>query len=646
MARVKLEDELAKFKTSRASVDDEMRVLKVRVQTLESDKRDTLEALDRKCGDYDKLQEEYTASQHKSISMRRELGAIETKLQQAESAQSNAKFRVQSLEQELEMVKKNNEWLDAELKTKAGEHQKFRKEKAAQISRINSELEEALSNVEMLKRLLDSLKERYEEVSRKAEDRQVKINDLQSSAATNEEAFKNEFNSQKRLAEVYQNAMNSANGRFADLQKKMEQEVERHHFEIGQVNSALDTERADKVAAENKVGELEAELDRLQSELEVAASPGSFDGAMSPQESINGAPTPHRRPGSAWGGRTPGSPIFSPAASRLSQQGISVTQLYSDYNTLKAKYASEKRRNARLSASLEEVMHAIEEKNPEVQECREENARMEKELLEMSTLLEATSKERDQGKKEVRKQSCKIADYERDTNKLRQQLRDLSLQIQVLTVEIERRDAGVDQLSAQQNRIYEEVVSGNLRIENQNDTDALISQRLVVFRNVQELQEQNANLMKAIRELGAKMEKDEQDRLQDKRFSDNQQIIRLEGDVQRLQDELKSMILKSQTFIRERDMFRRMLQNKGESTQDGQSMITAPAPSDAGPMFAEALRNLQSQYDQFKTEATEIQNTLSEQNRRLAAERSELEIQAARLNTQLEMAAGMSLITV
>jgi nucleoprotein TPR len=647
------------YKNSRVNIDEETRNLRVRVQTLESDKRDTLEALDRKCNDYDKLQEEYTAVQHKNIATRREFNALETKLQQAESAQSNAKFRAQSLEQELEMVKKNNEWLDTELATKVKEHQKFRKEKAAQVSSLNSELEEAHSNAEMLRRSVDSLKERYEDVSKKAEERLAKIKDLQSSAATQEESFKQEINSQKRLAELYEKAMHTAKARVAEVEKIMEQELERFNVEIGHANSAVETERADKEEAEKRVAELEVEVERLEGELQ-AFNSGDYvpQASTSPQGSVNGGMSTPRRPASAMGFRgTPGSPMpFStPAAGRLEGKGMSVTRLYADFNQMKAKYETEKRRSAKLQAAVEDMMKDMEERAPEIEELRSEHSRMEKDLVDMSKLLEEASKERDQAKKETRRISGKISDYEREVALLRKQLRDLSLQIQVLSVEIERRDAGIQDLNAQQNRIYEEIISGNLRLEDSHDTDALISQRLVVFRTVAELQQQNADLLRAVRELGAKMEQEEQQHVKDKEASDNEEIRRLEGVVERLQSEMKNVILKSQTFVRERDMFRRMLQNKGELTRDGQPPASpAPPASDAGSTVfaemqqnvAEALRSLQSQYDQFKTESLENQNTINEQNRNLSKRKSELEINVARLNSQLEMASGTAHVPV
>jgi nucleoprotein TPR len=647
-ARAALENELVSYRTSRTTLDEEARQLKIRVHTLESEQRNTLEALDRKFNEYDKLQEEATSAQQKQISARREIGALETKLQQAESAQSNAKFRVKSLEQEVEMLKRNNEWLDAELKAKTTEYQKFRKEKAAQISSLNSELEEAIASVEMTKRSYESLKERYEEISQNSEDRLTKIKDLQSDQATREENFRKEIHSHQRLAELYQESMKSAKTRLSEVEAILEQERESDSVELGQTRAALETERAEKEAAEKRVSELEIDVERLEGEL---ASYGNVlpTGPGSPQESLNGNSTPVRQPGSSMGNRgTPGSGIFSPAASRLQKSGVSVTQLYSDYNQVKAAYETQKRRNMKLEEAITGLMDDLEQKAPEIQELRDDHERLEKDLLEMSKLLESASKERDQAKKDARKMTNMVSNLEQQEQILRQQLRDLSTQLQVFLADSELRDAGVELLSAQPNRVYEEIINGNLTIEGQTDTDHLITQQLTVFRNVQEMQEKNQNLLKAIRVLGAKMEKAEEDSRIAKEEQDNEEILRLEATIERLKDEIKHLALKSQTFIRERDMFRRMLQNKGELNHEGSP---AQPASDAGSVavaelqqnLGEVLKNLQCQYDQFKTEALESQNTINEQNRRLATEKSELEVQVARINSHLEMATGMLL---
>ena len=644
-ARKAVETELGNYKSSRATVDEEVHTLRTRVQSLESDKRDTLDALDRKANDYDRLQDEYAALQSKSIETRQEISSLENQLRQAQSTQNSSKFKEQNLLQEVELLKKNNAWLENELSTKVAEFQKFRKEKAAQVSALQRELDEALSSVDITQRNSDNLKQRFDEISKKAEDALARVQDLQNKAVLQEENFRNEMHSQQRLAELFEQSTKSARARVADLERLLEQEHERESVEIGQARAAAETERAEKDAAITRVSQLEVHVERLEADLSTYAS-GLFN-AGSPRGSVNGNSTPNRRPGSAAG--TPGGlNLASPAAMRLQKSGISVTQLYSDYMTVKASYEAEKRRNTKLEEAIEEVMQDLEQKAPEIQELREEDARLQKDLIEMSELLDKAHKENEQIEKDSRTVSLKFKDSEREVVVLRKQLRDLSTQVQVLLVEIEHRDSGADPLSVAQNEVYEQIISGAERDVAEADTDRIISQKLTVFRGVRELQDKNEQLLKAIRELSMKMEQEGQDRRNEQLGKEGTEVAQLRGVVAKLRDELTALGAKAQSFVRERDMFRRMLQNKGDlpanSSVNDQDMSTsgAGATSSQGPEnLAELLRELQAQYDQFKTEALENHTTLNDQTRRLAQEKTELEVKARTVASQLELANGM-----
>ncbi|KAL7276007.1 Protein mlp1 [Rhizina undulata] len=648
-ARSALETEIRNIKDSHANTEEEVHTLRIRIQSVESDKRDTLEALNRKSTDYDRLQDDYSALQAKAIETRREISAIEGQLQQAQSAQTSAKFREQNLAQELELVKKNNEWMENELKTKAGEFQKFRKEKAAQISTLQRELDDALSQVDRIQRSYDNLKQRFDEVSKKAKDTSAKVRDLQDKAVSQEEAFKNEMSSQQRLTQLYEQSAKTSKDRVLELERLREEEHENLSAEVGQIRAEMDTERAEREAAENRVTELELTVERLEADLDGYASgtfvppqvvqPGSRRG------STNGTTTPMRRGASVAG--SPAQGLLSPAAARLQKSGLSMTQLYSDYVSVKASYDSEHRRNAKLEQALQEIMQELETRAPEMEELRQEHDRLVHDLAEMSKVSEGVMKDRDMAKKETRKLEKQITQNERESTLLRQQLRDLSTQIQVLLVELEQRDRGNGPMSATQNMRFEQIVTGQITISSDNEIDKLISERLVVFRNIKELQEQNEHLLSGIRDLSEKIARDEEERRRIQEGQEAKEVTELKGMIERLKDEMKTIATKAQSFVRERDMFRRMLQNRGDIPKE-----SLEAPPNAGSPRTEAstnfqevhqnisevLKELQNQYDQFKAESMSNQNTLSEQNRRLASEKTELEVQIARVNSQLEMA--------
>lgn len=643
-ARAAIESELSNYKTSRTNVDEETRVLRVRVQALESDKRDTLEALDRKSNDYDQLQEEYATAQKKNIEYRREISNLETRIQQAESAQSQAKFRAQGLTQEVELLKRRNEDLHNELSAKSSEYQKFRKEKNAQVSQLQAEVEEAVSKENLTQKTLEGLRERFEEVTRKAEERLGKINQLQDAATQQEESFRQEVNTQQRLAELYQRQHQTAKARISQLEKTVDDEHRRFSAELGRLKAAHQTAEAEIAKLVKDVQEKEVEVERLMGELSAYQS-----GDIVPEPSLSRQSSRHASP-AGNGFSTPqragsvrsGTPVFTPGSAALAKKmsGISVTQLYSEYSKVKADYQQEKRRNDQLEQTVSDLMADMENHEPVIEEIKAENARYQQDLLESSHLLEQSHKERDRMAQELRKAESKLSENETETKILRQQLRDLSLQIQVLMVEMERRDAGLEALSEEQNRIYEQILRGEIDTGELTTTDERITQQLVAFRTVKELQDQNADLIRAIRELSLKYE--EQGAMLEKHTASLQsdEIARLMRLLETVKDDLKNQAAANQALTRERDMFRRMLNNKTNGDNDQELTDDVVAKEQEINRAQEALRELQVEYDHYKQESMQNLSTLNEQIRKILAEKSAVEVEVSKIRTQHEMQVG------
>ncbi|TGZ78735.1 hypothetical protein EX30DRAFT_383470 [Ascodesmis nigricans] len=640
-ARAAIESELANYKSSRTNVDEETRVLRTRVQTLESEKRDTLEALDRKSGDYDRLQEEYATTQKKNIEYRREISNLETRIQQAESAQSTAKFRAQGLAQEVELLKRRNEDVHAELSAKSNEYQKFRKEKNAQVSQLQAEIEEAVSKENVTQKTLEGLRERFEEVTRKAEERLGKINQLQDSATQQEESFRQEINTQQRLAELYQRQHQTAKARISQLEKAADDEHRRHSAELGRLKAALQTNEAEIAKLVKEIQEKEVEVERLETELSAYQS-GEIvpDQAVSRQSSRAGTPTGNgfstpQRPRSARGG----TPVFTPGSAALAKKmsGISVTQLYSEYSKIKTDYLQEKRRNDQLEQTVSDLMADMENHEPVIEEIKAENARYQQDLLESSHLLEQSHKERDSLAQSLRKAEAQLTENDRESKILKQQLRDLSLQIQVLVVEIERRDAGMEALSEQQNHIYEQIIRGDIDMGEMTETDERITQQLVAFRSVKELEDLNQELMRQIREFSLKYA--EQGAQLEKHTADleGEEIKRLLQLMESVKMDLKNQVSANQALTRERDMFRRMLNNRANGEADQEQSEEMMASQQELNRAQEALRELQVEYDHYKQESMQNLSTLNEQIRKTLAEKSTVEMEASKIRTQYQM---------
>ena len=170
------------------------------------------------------------------------------------------------------------------------------------------------------------------------------------------------------------------------------------------------------------------------------------------------------------------------------------------------------------------------------------------------------------------------------------------------------------------------------------DTDKIISQRLTIFHDIVELQQQNQNLLRVTRELGDKMERDEKEYQSKMENLESEALDKATEVINQLRDELKSMRTKMESYIRERDMFRRMASGKLPPGTADSSLAVTSIPSGPSEEQQTLLRELQHQFDVYRNEAATDQRTLNDQIRSLNAERSEALINAAKYKSQMDLA--------
>jgi nucleoprotein TPR len=124
-----LVSEISSLKSANATLDETISRQKMRIETLETSHKDSLALLEKKNADVSRNDEEYKQIQQKYIEARREISNAENALQEAQGQVSTLTYKEQSLHQEVEFLKKDNERLVGELNTKATDFSNYRKEK-------------------------------------------------------------------------------------------------------------------------------------------------------------------------------------------------------------------------------------------------------------------------------------------------------------------------------------------------------------------------------------------------------------------------------------------------------------------------------------------------------------------------------------
>ncbi|EKV07187.1 Filament-forming protein (Tpr/p270), putative [Penicillium digitatum PHI26] len=633
--RASLETEISALKSSSTSNESETTSLKARISSLEASNRDTLGLLESKSAAYDKLAEELSLQHKKTIELRRELSTAEQNLQSANAASASARFREQSLQQELDLTKKNNEWFETELKTKSAEYIKFRKEKGARISELQRENEEANSTIDSLRRSENSLKSRLDETEQRYETSLASIHQLKEEAIQATESFRIELDSSNRLAELQGSAAQTAKQRVQECQLALEKTKDDAAQEISRLRVELETESNDKGAAERRIGELEALVAQLESEPVRGRS-------ASPAVSLNGgAPSTPLRTSVMRAGTPTGS--FSPRASR-GKSGMNVTQMYSEYDRMRTALAAEQRTCQELRNTVDEMVLELDSTRPEIEEGRAEQARLDHAVVEMSTLLEAAGKERDAALKEARKWQGQVEGLAREGDILRQQLRDLSAEVKVLVLEVAVAKHGEEYDREELERIARGEVEDSSK--DLNETGRFISKHLTTFKDLHELQDQNHTLRRMLRELGDKQEGEEAQAKEATRRAEIDELKELRIRAQTNRDEIANLSAQMQSYVKERDTFRSMLMHRKPTVDDqsvfSQSMPLGAAPQGAmetsGPDYAELLRKVQAHFDTFREETTTDHKALRQQVNELSRKNSELMSDISRSSSQLAAA--------
>ena len=591
--------------------------------------------LESKSAAYDKLAEELSLQHKKTIELRRELSTAEQNLQSANAASASARFREQSLQQELDLTKKNNEWFETELKTKSAEYIKFRKEKGARVSELQRENEEANSTIDSLRRSENSLKSRLDETEQRYETSLASIHQLKEEAIQATESFRVELDSSNRLAELQGSAAQTAKQRVQECQLALEKAKDDAAQEISRLRVELETESNDKSAAERRIGELEALVAQLESEPARGRS-------ASPAVSINGgAPSTPLRSSIMRAGTPTGS--FSPRASR-GKGGMNVTQMYAEYDRMRTALAAEQRTCQELRNTVDEMVLELDSTRPEIEEGRAEQTRLDHAVVEMSTLLEAAGKERDAALKEARKWQGQVEGLAREGDILRQQLRDLSAEVKVLVLEVAVAKHGEEYDREELEKIARGEVEESAK--DLNETGRFISKHLTTFKDLHELQEQNHTLRRMLRELGDKQEGDEAQAKEATRRAEMDELKELRIRAQTNRDEIANLSAQMQSYVKERDTFRSMLMHRKPTGEDpsvfSQSMPLGAAPQGAmetpGPDYAELLRKVQAHFDTFREETTTDHKALRQQVNELSRKNSELMSDISRSSSQLAAA--------
>lgn len=358
---------------------------------------------------------------------------------------------------------------------------------------------------------------------------------------------------------------------------------------MGEVEGRIQQMQASKEEALKQaydlVDEKESKLESLRNQLDQLAQPAADSASM----------------------------LLSPSAASASQahrSGKSFSDVYAEYVQAKAELIKIKQENDRLKVCLQEICADIEARVPQLEEERNENGRLKREVMSMSQQLIELSRSHDRSMEECASLKRQLDEAERDRKRLKTEVGDLSHQVQSLLQEIDENAHGS----------YVPEQPGQ-------DSNSVITGRLVSFKNIQELQIRNQELLRVVRQLSADQESDELERA---RLADAATTAKLDAahkELQELREARQRQTIMVESIVRQRDMLKDMLQ---KSERSDVKTVEADAS------MKEPYERLQRDYKVFREEKEKTERLLDQQLEQARCDVSELRVQFTKAQSQLD----------
>ncbi|KAN0060627.1 Protein mlp1 [Thecaphora frezii] len=653
----------AQLSTLRSSSESGVRhvaEVRGRLEQVEQEKRDILSSLQREREDSTRKAQEIDSLLKRNRDARQEISKLSSEIQECRSRENFAKFKLQGLEQELQLTKKDAEWANDELIKSNEASAIFRSAKRLEIASLQSDLDAAKQQLAAAQSKTASLQATYDDATHRLNQSSSKVAELQSRLASQEASFRSEMSTQTQLAELWEKRAAHATARIEELEEQWEGVLHQCRLREEAAWKQTEAERAARKELETQKEELSLALDRLADGVGIGKSGDSFDDELEAASAGDAAsdlgdansrtstPAGRRFGRSVNGsGNLSGFNLSTAAAFAVKAQrsGKTFSQVYMELAKTQEELRREKLECARLSGVLAQVMEELQDRAPQLRAQREETERLERDLDEMLKQVAASSEERDEYRSRAERFKLEAENLERENGLLLQQLGDFGRQVRELTKEIIIRD---DPTAAQ--RLEDD---GTLLLEleaaapipedgNESDTQAVITAQLVTFRSLSELCAQNARLLQVTRQLGAKMEEEERSFKAKLAEDENRAVGQAKELILRLEEEVRAERYKNEEVTKERDMFRHLCATGGrgsfagvahDETNDataGQTQDPMAVPSGAVAASSSEYEALRNRYESLKDEHDAESRRHRDEAQSLRSEISNATISAAR----------------
>ncbi|GMF49418.1 unnamed protein product [[Candida] boidinii] len=603
----------------------DIQILNMKIQELNSQKESSSYVSSQRDLRLEELQNEIDQITASNKKLRSQLLEANNIIEQRNNDYLKSKFDLTKISQEFEVSEQSNKWYESKLKSTLKELTEVREQRRTQVSALETELDSHKQQLLSLKLKVNSLSESNEGLKIDNYNKTKKLNEVKDQLMSSQQNFATEMNSKERLNQLLEKSNKDLKERVTFL----DQTVESIRKNVADEAASFKVELED---AEKKIAEKNARISHLEET--VAELSGNITNIANNETFSNISDIPETPLSLRRLKDIDNSSLNSPSVRQaLFGNGVPLSKVYSDFQILKKQLIHERHLKEKMQTQVDHFVEELGRKLPIIEATKERCSILEDELSEMSAILENSAKEKSQLTEKIRFLQKKIKEDEYLLKSVEQQRMDLTKQVSTLLVQITLRSEDQDALTTEESKLISRLAeSENYDDLPEFDTNRIINERLLLFRDVDELLKKNSELLLVSRQLGQQLEESENSK-PDLESLESKALDEAREAILSLQQDLKLSETKLKSATATKDILQKMLGKNGNTNLS----IEKPVSSNDYERILKTLENTETEFRAYKRETKESLSQLNSKLLEKSKENNDLSINLEKAKSSVEL---------
>ncbi|XP_058722837.1 nuclear-pore anchor-like isoform X1 [Vicia villosa] len=501
------------FQLQLVEKDREIERLRTEVSELHKSKRQLIELNEQKDLELSEKNTTIRSYLDKIVHSTENASHKEARLSELEAEMGRCRAACTRLEQEKEIVERQNAWLNEELTAKTNSFLELRRKHSESETDISSKLADVERQLSECSKSLQWNKDRVRELEMKLKSTQEELISAKDAAATNEEQLSTELSTVNKLNELYKESSEELSRKAADLEgaiKAMESHLKQVEDDY---KDRLEKEFSVRKQFEKEAADLKEKLEKCEAEIQTSKNMNEL--SILPLRTFSTEPWLTSvvaditdEGNNAIVPKLPVGVSGTALAASLLRDGWSLAKMYAKYQEAVDALRHEQLGRKESEAILQRVLYELEEKAEAIEDERVEHEKMADAYSLMNQKLQNSLNENSYLEKTILELKADLKRHERDYNLAQKEIDDLRKQVTVLLKECQDIQVRCGSFG---NNINANATNIASRTSTNTEAENVISEHLtqLTFKDISGLVEQNVQLRSLVRSLSGQLENQE-----------------------------------------------------------------------------------------------------------------------------------------